>query len=330
MARPKVFVTRRIAPEALERISAETEVEVWPEEIPPPHEVLREKAADLDGIISMVADRIDRGFFERAGRLRVVSQMAVGYDNIDVDEATKRNIAVGHTPGVLHKTTADLAFALLLAAARKVVEGDRYVRAGRWKFWHPLYHLGIDVHGATLGIVGLGQIGQEMAKRALGFDMDVLYYDVVRRQEVEERYRVRFVDMSTLLRSSDFVTIHVPLMPQTHHLIGERELAQMKPTAILINTSRGPVVDQKALYRALKEGQIAGAALDVTEEEPIRPDDPLLTLENVVITPHIGSASVNTRRNMALLAAENLLLGLKGQRLRHCVNPEVYRAWGLE
>lgn len=330
MPKPKVFVTRLVHQEALDLVAAETEMEVWPEEAPPSPQVLKEKARDVEGLYTNVADPVDKGLFDVATGLKVVSQIAVGVDNIDVAEATRRAIPVGHTPAVLTKTTADLTFALLMAAARRVAESDRWVRAGKWKVsWHPLSFLGQDIHGATLGIIGLGQIGLEVAKRALGFEMKVLYYDVIRRPEAEEEYGIELVDIATLLRRSDFVTLHTPLTPDTHHLIGEKELAMMKPTAIVVNASRGSVIDRTALYRALRDGVVAGAALDVTEPEPIPPDDPLLTLENALIIPHIGSASVETRRQMALIAAENLLAGLKRQKLRHCVNPEVYQAWGL-
>ena len=330
MSKPKVFVTRLVNQEALDLLAAETEMEVWPEEAPPPAGTLKEKAQEVDALYTTVADPVDKAVFDVATGLKVVSQMAVGVDNVDVAEATRRAIPVGHTPFVLTKTTADLTFALLMAAARRVAEADRWVRAGKWQIaWHPLSFLGQDIHGATLGIVGLGQIGLEVAKRALGFEMKVLYHDVIRRQGAEHEYGIELVDIPTLLRRSDFVTLHTPLTPETHHFIGEKELAMMKPTAILVNASRGGVIDPAALYRALRDGVITGAALDVTEPEPIPPDDPLLTLENAIIVPHVGSGSVETRRQMALIAAENLLAGLKREKLRHCVNPEVYQAWGL-
>ena len=322
-----MFVTRQVHQEALELIGAQAEMEVWPKEDPPPPNIIREKARDATGVLTTLMDRIDGAFFESAPKLRVVSQMAVGVDNIDLAEATRRGIPVGHTPGVLARATADLTFALLMAAARRVVESDRWVRTGRWRLaFHPLHWLGADVSGATIGIVGMGQIGLEMAKRARGFDMEVLYHSRSPNAEVEKRYKMTFVDLPTLLRRSDFVALHVPLTPQTHHLIGEQELALMKPTAILVNTSRGQVVDAEALYHALKDGRIAGAALDVTDPEPLPPDSPLLTLDNVVVTPHIGSASQSSRREMAMLAARNLVAGLKGEPLVRCVNPEVYSA----
>ena len=327
MAKPRVYVTRRMAQEALDKIARVTEMEVWPEELPPPYDVLLEKVRDVDGLLPLLTDRIDANLMDAAPRLKVISNMAVGYDNIDVPEATKRGIVVGNTPGVLTETTADMAFALLMAAARRVAEADAFTRKGRWKTWGPMVMLGQDIHRATLGIVGLGRIGTEIAKRAKGFNMKVLYYDEIRRsQEEEKQLGVEYVsELSTLLSKSDFVSIHVPLGPQTHHLIGAAEFALMKPTAILINTSRGPVVDQKALYEALKSHQIFAAAIDVTEVEPIPMDSPLLTLDNIIITPHISSASVATRTKMANMAAENLIAGVQGEILPNCVNPEALK-----
>ena len=325
MAKPKVFVTRIIDQDALDMIAGETDLELWPDEDPPSPETLREKVRQADGVLTNVMDRVDVALLEAASRLKVVSQLAVGVDNIDVPELTRRGIPLGHTPGVLSKATADLTFALLLAAARRVAESDRWVRAGSWKLaFHPTHWLGPDVSEATIGIVGMGKIGREVARRALGFEMKVLFTEAFPVQLGEDVDKMEQVDLATLLRNSDFVTLHVPLLPDTRRLIGERELAMMKPTAILVNASRGPVVDSKALYRALKDGSIAGAALDVTDPEPPPPDDPLLTLDNVVITPHIGSASVGSRKSMGLLAARNLLAGLKGERLAVCFNPEVY------
>ncbi len=327
MTKPRVFVTRVIAQEALDKIAQDTDMEVWPEELPPPYEVLLEKARDAEGLVTMVSDKIDATLMDAAPKLKVVSNMAVGYDNISIAEATKRHIVVGNTPGVLTETTADLAFTLLMAAARRVVEADNYTRKGWWKTWGPKILLGQDIHNATLGIIGLGRIGAEIAKRGRGFNMKVLYYDEIRRSEEEERrLGVEYIpDLAKLLSSADFISVHVPLLPQTHHLIGAAEFAMMKPTAVFINTSRGPVVDQKALYEALKSGQIFTAGLDVTEVEPIPLDDPLLTLDNVIIAPHIASASFTTRKNMALMTAENLLAGLRGQAPPNCVNPEALR-----
>ena len=325
MATPKVFVTRLMNQEALDFIGQETEMEVWSDEFPPPAEVLLTKAADVEGILTNVMDRVNSELLDAGPRLKVVSQVAVGVDNIDLAAATARGIPVGNTPGVLSGATADLAFALIMSAARRVVEANRWVRAGNWRLaFHPNFWLGADLAGATLGIVGMGKIGLEVAKRAAGFDMEVLYHSRTQKMEAEQLLKMDYVDLSTLLKRSDFVSLHVPLTPETRHLIGKVELETMKPTAILINVARGPVVDPAALYTALVEGGIAGAALDVTEPEPIPHDDPLLTLDNLVITPHIGSAGMESRRNMCMLAAKNMLAGLKGERLVHCVNPEVY------
>ena len=327
MTKPRVFVTRVVAQEALDQIAQVTDMEVWPEKLPPPYEVLLEKAQDAEGLVTLLSDRIDAVLMDKAPKLKVVSNMAVGYDNISIAEATKRHIVVSNTPEVLTGTTADLAFTLLMTAARCVVEAANYTRKGRWKTWGPKILLGQDIHNATLGIIGLGRIGAEVAKRGRGFNMKVLYYDEIRQsKEEEERLGVEYIPALTkLLSSADFISVHVPLLPQTHHLIGAAEFALMKPTAVFVNTSRGPVVDQRALYEALKSGQIFAAAIDVTEVEPIPPDDPLLTLDNIIITPHIASASFNTRTNMALLAAENLLAGLRGQVPPVCINPEALR-----
>jgi glyoxylate reductase len=322
MTRPRVFITRRIAQEALDMVAPVAETEVWAGELPPAYEVLREKAAGASGLLTLLTDRVDAALMAGAPRLRVISNLAVGYDNIDVPEATRRGILVGHTPGVLTETTADFAWALLMAAARRVAEADAFTREGRWQTWGPMFMMGQDIHHATLGIVGLGRIGVEVARRAKGFDMAVLYYSGHRREDVEEELGVEYVpQLPALLGRSDFVTLHVPLGPQTHHLIGARELALMKPTAVLVNTSRGPVIDQKALYGALKSRRIFAAAIDVTEVEPVSPDDPLLALDNLVITPHIASASFITRTRMATMAAANLIAGLQGRVPPHCVNP---------
>jgi glyoxylate reductase len=254
-----------------------------------------------------------------------VSNYAVGFDNLDIPELTRRRIPAGNTPGVLTETTADLAFALMMAAARRVDEGSRYVRQGRWKTWGPMLLMGVDLHGATLGIVGFGRIGREMAKRASGFGMQVLYHDVHPATPDEERsLNARQVEMDELLASSDMISLHTNLTDETRHLIDASALARMKPTAILVNTSRGPVVDQAALYEALRDGQIFAAALDVTDPEPMAPDDPLLTLENCLVVPHIASATGVTRGKMAAIAAANLLAGLRGDPLPSCVNPEAY------
>ena len=325
MTRPRAFVSRKIFPEALKSVQAMAEVEIWPDELPPPRSTLLEKVRGIDGLLCLLNDKVDGELMDVAGpQLKVISQIAVGYDNIDVPEATKRGIPVGYTPGVLTEATADLTFALMMAVARRIVEGARAVRDGKWRTWHPLHFLGPDIHGATLGIVGLGRIGLEVAKRAVGFNMNILYSDVARREDFEAQYPLTFVDMGTLLRQADFLTLHVTLNQETYHLIGEEQLAMMRPTAILVNASRGGVVDPAALYRALRDRKIGGAALDVTEPEPISMDDPLLTLDNCLIVPHIASASVAARSEMSRIAAQNLINGLKGEKLLTCVNPEVY------
>jgi glyoxylate reductase len=259
---------------------------------------------------------------DSAPRLRVVSNMAVGYDNIDVPAATERGILVGNTPEVLTDTTADFAFALLMAAARRIGEGVDYVRAGKWQTWGPMLLMGQDVHGATLGLIGLGRIGSGVARRAQGFDMRVLYYDVVRREDLEQQMGIVYTDLDRLLAESDFVSLHAPLTPQTRHIINAETLRKMKRTAVLVNTARGPLVDANALHEALRDGTISAAALDVTDPEPIPLDDSLLTLPNCLIVPHIASASVATRGQMAELAARNLLAGLKGELLPTHLNPD--------
>ncbi len=325
MPRPKVFIARRIFQEAIDMIAAEADVELWPDELPPPYETLLQKVANVDGLLCLLTDKIDAQLMDAAPNLRSISQIAVGFENIDVAEATCRGIPVGYTPGVLTGTTADMAFALLMAAARRLVEGAEAVKAGRWKTWHPLHYLGPDVFGGTLGILGMGRIGLEMAKRAQGFDMPIIYYDVYRRpEEVERQYNMTYASIDAVLRQSDFVSVHVNLTPETYHLISHHELHLMKSNAVLINAARGPVIDPAALYLALKEGQIGFAGLDVTEPEPITMYDPLLTLDNCIIVPHIASASIPTRLQMSTMAAENLLAGLNGQPMPNCVNPEVY------
>ena len=323
----RVLVTRRIFPEALELIGQHAQVELWPEDSPPQPEKLQEMAAAgrVHGLLTNVMDRVDASLMEASPELQVISQVSVGLDNVDLAEATRRGIPVGFTPGVLAKATADLGFGLLLAAARRINHSDRWVREGNWQLaHHPMYWLGAEVNGATLGIVGMGQIGTEMAKRALGFDMQVIYHSRTRKPDLETRFGLEYSELKPLLESADFVSLHVPLTPATRGLIGEPELRAMKSSAVLVNLSRGPVVDTKALCTALQEGWIGAAGLDVTDPEPIGADDPLLALDNLVITPHIGSASVESRRSTCLLAARNLIAGIEGQRLEQCANPEIY------
>ena len=324
MSKPSIFVTRALPGDPTPRLREVANVIVWPHDEPPPHDELVRRAADADALLTMLTDRIDAAVLDAGKQLRIVAQMAVGYDNVDVAAATERGILVTNTPGVLTETTADLAFALLLAAARRVVEGDRLTRTGGWKSWHPSFLLGQDVHGATLGIVGLGQIGLAVARRARGFDMRILYHDRTRHPQAEAELGAEYVSLDRLLGESDFVSLHVPLASQTRHLIGQRELSLMKPSAVLVNAARGAVVDQQALCAALKERRIAAAGLDVAEIEPIPVDDPLLTLDNVVVTPHIGSASVATRARMAEMAVESVLQALRGELPSNCVNAEAF------
>jgi glyoxylate reductase len=313
----RVFVTRDLPAATLQPIREVADVEVWPEEMPPPRDVLRAKAAKVDGLLCLLTDRIDAELLDGAPHLKVVSQMAVGYDNIDVKACMARGIAVGNTPGVLTETTADLAFALLLATARNLVAAEHYTRSGDWRTWSPMLLTGPDVHHATLGIVGMGRIGHEMARRAHGFQMKIVYTGRRPHPEAERDFGARHVDLDTLLATSDFVSLHLPFNASTRHFIGATELAKMKPTGMLINTARGAVVDQAALIAALQVGMIAGAGLDVFEIEPLPLDDPLLQLSNVTLLPHIGSASTATRTRMAALAAENLVCGLLGKPLPH-------------
>ena len=325
MERARVFITRLIPAEGIERMRTVAELEIWQDELPPPYPILLEKVSQIDGLVCLLTDKIDATLMDAAGpNLKVISQYAVGHDNIDVRAATERRIPVGNTPGVLTEATADLTWALLLSAARRIVEGDRYTRQGCWKTWGPTLLLGADLSGATLGIVGLGRIGTAVARRARGFDLRILYYDVTRQQEFEQDLGLEYAPFDELLHQADFITVHTWLSPETYHLFGEAEFKKMKQTAVFVNAARGGIVDHQALYTALKNGHIAYAALDVTEPEPILPDSPLLQLDNVIIVPHIASASVRTRTRMAMMAAENLIAGLNGQVLPHCVNPEVY------
>ena len=322
MAKPRVYVTRRVPQAGIDLFREVSEIEVWEGELPVPREVLMGKVGRIDGLYCLLTERIDAELLDAAPYLRVVSNMAVGFNNIDVEACTARGVPVGNTPGVLTETTADCAFALLMAAARRIVEGADYVRAGKWKTWGPMLLMGQDLHGATLGIVGFGRIGQAMARRAQGFGMRILYHDAYVTEADPELGATR-VGLESLLAESDFISLHVPLTEETRHLIGREELKQCKPEAILVNTSRGEVVDPDALYEALRDGQIGRAALDVTEPEPLPADHRLLTLPNCIVVPHIASASVATRTKMAVMAAENLLAGLRGERLPYCVNPEV-------
>jgi glyoxylate reductase len=317
---PFVFVGRQLPGPALDRLREVAEVDVWEGELPPPADVLAQRAALADALITLLTNRVDAALLDSCEKVRVVSNFAVGYDNFDLSELTKRRIPASNTPGVLTEATADLTFALLLATSRHIVEGRDDVLAGKWKTWEPSGWLGLELTGATLGIVGLGQIGRAVARRAAGFSMRILGADV-RPFEVPG---VEQVELPRLLAESDVVTLHTELSAQTRHLIGAAELAQMKPSAILLNASRGPVIDQRALTEALRSGTIAAAGLDVTDPEPIAVDDELLRLKNCLIVPHIGSATFVTRSKMAEMAVTNAIAGLRGERLPNCVNPEVY------
>lgn len=321
MGKPRVFVTRLIPAQGLDLIHAHCDATIWQDELPPPRDAILRAGHACDGLVSLLTDTVDASLMDACPRLRVVSNYAVGYDNVDVPAATARGIPIGNTPGVLTETTADFAFALLLAAARRIVEGVDYVRAGKWLTWGPLLLLGQDVHHATLGLVGLGRIGAEMAKRARGFDMRVLYYDVARREDLEHELGITYAPLDALLAQADFVSVHTPLTAQTHHLMNRERFGQMRRGAILINSSRGPVVDMDALAGALRTGQIAAAALDVTEPEPLPPDHPLIGMPNCLIAPHMASASAATRGKMAEMAARNLIAGLRGEPLPHSPNP---------
>jgi glyoxylate reductase len=323
MAKPKVFVTRRIPAAGLERITRQTDAEVWLEQLPPPHDLLLRKVASCDGLVSLLTDRIDAGLLDAAGRLKVVSNYAVGFNNVDVAAATARGVCVGNTPGVLTDATADMAFCLLIAAARRLAEARDYARAGSWKTWEPLGHLGQDLAGRTLGVVGMGRIGYALARRCgRGWDMPVLYYDVYPSEKAEAELGARRVDLETLLRSSDFVSVHTDLNDETRGLFNAERFRLMKPTAVFVNTSRGPVVVGRDLVDALRRGVIFAAGLDVTDPEPPAADSELLRLPNLVVAPHIASATVGTRNAMAEICADNLLAGLEGRPLPAWVNPE--------
>ncbi len=320
---PKIYVTRQLPEEALAPLRTCGEVHVWESDQAIPRETLLQEIINTVALLGMVTERIDADLLNHAPQLKIVANMAVGYDNVDLPALTRRGVLLTNTPGVLTETTADLTFALILGIARRIGEGERRVRAGQWPVWSPFVFLGTDVHHATLGIIGLGRIGTEVAKRAQGFDMRVLYHNRSRNKAAEEQLGCTRVDMDTLLSESDFVVVLVPLGSQTRHLISTPQLKKMKPTAFLVNAARGPIVDTHALYEALRDNVIAGAALDVTDPEPLPADDPLLTLDNCLVVPHVGSASIATRTRMARLAAENIAAFLSGQRPPTPVNPEI-------
>jgi lactate dehydrogenase-like 2-hydroxyacid dehydrogenase len=323
--KPKVLITRKIFDEAIEIIKQHFDVEENQSDFPLSPQLLKQKLQNKLGVITLLTDRIDDDLLSQCPELKIVSNIAVGYDNIDVEACSRRKIIVTNTPGVLDDTTADFTWALMLATARRVVEADRYLRSSKWKGWRLMEFLGYDVHNKILGICGLGRIGQCVARRAKGFDMKILYTDIIRvPPAIEEELGVRFVDKETLLAESDFVTLHVPWVQKTTHYISKDELSLMKPTAILINASRGPVVDEKALVQALQEGKIAGAGLDVYENEP-EVDSAFIKMKNVVLSPHIASASHETRLRMAKMAAKNLVAGLTGEIPPNLVNRNVFQ-----
>lgn len=324
MTRPRVYICRKVPEPVLEIISGACDYAMWDRaDEAVPRAVLLEQAAAVDGLYTFLSDRVDAELLDRAPRLRVVANVAVGYDNIDVAACTARGVLVTNTPDVLTETTADLAFALLLAAARRIVEGQKLIERGEWRNWHLYFMTGVDVYGATLGIIGAGRIGSAVARRARGFGMRVIYHNRRPNPALEAEVGAGYRTLDDLLRESDFVVLLAPLTAETRGMIGERELGLMKPTAVLVNAARGPLVDEAALYRALKDRRIYAAGLDVFEREPIGPDHPLLSLPNCVCVPHIGSATVATRTRMATLAAENLVAALTGRRPPSPVNPEV-------
>ena len=322
MSKPKVFVTAPIDDRIHAQLAELCKVSQWTGIGRCPVEVAEKELADAEGLVGYL--QFPASLMDKSPRLRVIATSSVGFDHVDVAAATQRGILVTHTPDVLTDTTADLAFTLMLTVARRVGEAERLTRAGRWgKGVDSGNLLGRDVHHATLGIVGLGRIGAAVAERGLGFHMKVLYFDFVRREDLEKKFGYQFVDLDTLLRESDFVSLHVPLLAETKGMMGDAQFALMKPTAYFINAARGPIVNERALIDALREGKIAGAGLDVFEKEPVDPENPLLKMENVVTLPHIGSATIATRWAMAELAAKNALAVLRGQPPLTPVNPEV-------
>jgi glyoxylate reductase len=326
MTRPKVFVARRIPEAGLAPILAACDVEVWPERLPPPAEVLREKVRDCEGLVTLLTDKVDDALLAAAPKLKVVSNFAVGVNNIDLPVATARKIPVGNTPGVLTEATADIAVTLLLAAARRLGESSTDAKEGRWITWEPLGWLGCDLVNRTVGIVGMGRIGFATAKRLHhGWGMKVLYTARTAKPDADRELKAKRVELDELLAQSDFVSVHADLNPTTKGMFGAEQFRKMKRTAVFVNTARGPHVDQSALAEALRAGTIFAAGLDVTDPEPLPPNHELYQLPNCVIAPHIASATTDTRNAMARLCAENLLAGVSGQRLPNCVNPDVYR-----
>jgi glyoxylate reductase len=326
MPAPRVYVTRHLPQPALDFLAQHTDVTWWPAELPPSRADLLHHVGAVDGLLALLTDRVDAALLDAAPGLRVVSNYAVGYDNIDIQAATARGVLVTNTPDVLTETTADFAFALMFAAARRVVEGTAYVKDGRWQTWGPEILLGHDLHGAALGIVGVGRIGSAVARRAHGFGMRLLYADGRRKTDLEQRLGLEHVTMDELWKESDIVSLHCPLTDATRHLINRSVLEKLKPTAVIVNTARGAVIDTDALVDVLRHKPIM-AALDVTDPEPLPADHPLLGLPNVLVTPHIASATVATRTRMAMVAAENLVAALEGRRPPHLLNPDAWEGF---
>ncbi len=324
MPSQKIYITRsHIIPEAIEYLDGIYDIEVWQQNSPPPRELLLEKARESDALLTEVTDIIDADLLDAADNLKVVANRAVGLDNIDIPAATRNGILIANTPGVLHESCADFTFGLILSLARNIAFGERQIRAGKWKVFDQIPYLGTDVHGATLGIIGMGLIGTAVARRARAFDMRIIYHSRTRRHEVEEELGAEWrEDMDGVLSDADYVSLHMPLTPETEYMIGRRELELMQSTSFLINTTRGRTVDPRALYDALADRTVAGAAIDVTDPEPIPFDDPLLTLDNLLVTPHIASASSQTVRRMGQMSADNIIAALNGDPMPSCVNPE--------
>jgi len=330
LEKPELFITRQLFDDVIEKLRKYYDVEVWDRYQQPPYEVLLRKAEEVDALVSLLTDRIDCNLLQRAKKLRIVAQYAVGYDNIDVECATRLGIYVTNTPGVLTEATAELTWALILAVARRIVEADHFVRWGEWyrtgTAWHPMMMLGMELKGKVLGVVGLGRIGSRVAEiGAKGFGMKVIYYDVKRNEQLEKEVGAEYRDLDSLLAEADVVTIHTPLTKETYHLINEERLRKMKRTAILINTARGAIVDTEALVKALREGWIAGVGLDVFEGEPLPPNHPLTAFKNVVLVPHIGSATYEARHAMAEIVAENLIAFYEGKEPPTLVNKDVIK-----
>jgi len=324
MTRPKAYITRRIPQPALDIVASACDYAIWDnEEQPVPRDVLFREAADADGVLTILSERIDQEFLDAAPRCRVVANMAVGYDNVDLPALTRRGVLLTNTPGVLTETTADLAWTLLMAAGRRIVEGQKLIEAGKWASWSPMFMVGQDIYGATLGIVGAGRIGTALARRAAGFNMRLLYHNRRPAPELEQQTGAEYRVLDDLLREADYIVVLLPLSNETRGMFGAREFALMKPTAVFVNAARGPIVKELELAQALKQGRPWAAGLDVFEKEPIGPDHPLLSLPNVVAVPHIGSATVATRTRMATTAATNLVAALTGQPVPNPVNPEV-------